>query len=80
MERQLTRARHGHVLTNVGVWSADGRWIVYDVRSDVEGAVFDGERIERVHVQTGAVDVVYRARNGARCGVATQASSATSPT
>src|SRR5438477_2306306 len=71
MERQITTARHGHILTNTGVWSADGRWIIYDVRSDPAGTEFDGDRIERVHVETGEVQVVYRARNGAKCGVAT---------
>ena len=39
-ERQLTHAPHGHVLTNVNVWSPDGRWIVYDVRT--VDSVFDG--------------------------------------
>jgi hypothetical protein len=70
-ERQLTFAPHGHVLTNAGVWSADGKWIVYDVRSDPEGAVFDGDRIEAVHVETREVRVLYHATNGARCGVVT---------
>jgi hypothetical protein len=70
-ERQVTSAAQGHVLTNVNVWSPDGRWIVYDVRSDVEGAVFDGDRIERVNVERGEVQVLYRASNGAKCGVAT---------
>jgi hypothetical protein len=71
VEKQITTARHGHVLTNTGVWSPDGRWIVYDVRSDAAGAAFDGERIERVHVETGAVEVLYRAQHGAKCGVVT---------
>lgn len=71
MERQVTHAPQGHVLTNAGVWSPDGRWIVYDVRSDAAGSVFDGERIERVDVETGRVEVLYQCRNGARCGVAT---------
>lgn len=70
-ERQLTVAPYGHVLTNVGVWSADGRWIVYDTRSAVDGAVFDGTRIERVEAATGRVEVLYEAANGACCGVAT---------
>jgi hypothetical protein len=68
-ERQLTQAPHGHVLTNVGVWSPDSRWIVYDVRS--VDSVFDGPRIEQVNVETGAVQVLYEARDGAACGVVT---------
>jgi hypothetical protein len=71
VERQLTTARHGHVLTNTGAWSADGRWIACDVRSDAAGSVFDGDRIERVNVETGAVEILYHAKNGAKCGVVT---------
>ena len=69
--RQLTTAPHGHVLTNTAVWSPDGRWIVYDVRSTADGAVFDGTRIERVEVETGRVEVLYESREGACCGVVT---------
>ncbi len=68
-ETQLTSAPHGHVLTNVNVWSPDGRWIVYDVRGP--GGEFDGARIERVEVATGRVETLYQAAHGARCGVVT---------
>ena len=68
MEPQLTTAAHGHILTNVNVWSPDGRWIVYDTRSDPAGKVFDGTRIERVHVETGAVQVLYESAHGANFG------------
>jgi hypothetical protein len=71
MEKQLTYAPHGHILTNIGVWSPDSRWIVYDIRSDPAGTVFDGTRIERVHVETGEVQTLYESRQGACCGVAT---------
>lgn len=70
-QRQITTAAHGHVLTNVNVWSPDGNWIVYDVRSDPAGGVFDGQRIEAVHVKTGEVRVMYESTSGAHCGVAT---------
>jgi hypothetical protein len=70
-ERQITHAPHGHILTNVNVWSRDGRRIVYDVRSDPAGEVFDGDRIETVDVDTGETSVLYRSTNGAKCGVAT---------
>src|SRR2546423_722178 len=70
-ERQLTSGQYGHILTNCGVWSADGQRIVYDTRSDAAGAVFDGERIEAVHVETGEVRVIYESKGGAHCGVAT---------
>jgi hypothetical protein len=69
--RQITVGPHGHVLTNTGAWSADGRWIVYDVRSTADGSVFDGTRIERVEVETGRVEVLFESRDGACCGVAT---------
>jgi hypothetical protein len=71
LERQLTHAPHGHILTNTGVWSPDGDWIVYDTRSDPAGDLFDGRRIERVNVRTGEVELLYESRNGAHCGVAT---------
>ncbi len=70
-ERQLTTAEHGHLLTNCNVWSPDSQWIVYDVRSDPAGSVFDGRRIERVHVTTGAVEVLYESPAGSHVGVAT---------
>ncbi len=70
-ERQITHTRHGHILTNTGVWSPDGQWIVYDIRSDEAGEVFDGTRIEMVHVRTGEVRVLYESRDRAHCGVAT---------
>ena len=74
-ERQITRATHGHILTNAGVWSPDNQWIVYDVRSDPAGSVFDGNRIERVKVATGEVQTLYTSSAEACCGVVT-----TSPT
>ncbi|MBI1371034.1 MAG: DUF3748 domain-containing protein [Planctomycetes bacterium] len=71
VERQLTTAPTGHILANAGVWSHDGQWIVYDIRSDAAGEKFDGDRIERVHVETGEVQVLYESRDGACCGVPT---------
>ena len=70
-QRQITGAAHGHVLTNVNVWSPDGKWIVYDVRSDPAGSSFDGRRIEIVHTQTGEVRLIHESKRGANCGVAT---------
>lgn len=70
-ERQVTSRHYGHILTNTAVWSPDSQWIVYDVRSDPAGAVFDGRRIERVNVHTGEVEVLFQSANGANCGVAT---------
>ncbi len=71
VEKQVTRARHGHILTNCGVWSPDSQWMVYDLRSDPAGDLFDATRIERVHAQTGEVQLLYETNQGAHCGVAT---------
>ena len=70
-QRQITTAPYGHLLTNAGVWTPDGAWICYDIRSDAAGAMFDGTRIERVEVATGRVEVLYESRDGACCGVVT---------
>lgn len=70
-ERQVTRRPGGRILTNIGVWSPDGEWIVYDTRSDPTGERFDGETIEMVHVSTGEVRTLFRATHGAHSGVAT---------
>ncbi|MBN1558094.1 MAG: DUF3748 domain-containing protein, partial [Lentisphaerae bacterium] len=67
--RQITDAPHGHILAGKRVWSPDGQWLVYDVRR--VGRVFDGRRIERVHVESGRVELVYQAANGAGCAGAT---------
>jgi len=70
-ERQLTSGPGGRILSNCGVWSPDGRWIVYDTRPDEEGAVFSGKTIEMVNTATGEVKEIYRSRNNACCGVVT---------
>ena len=71
VERQITHNRSGHILTNIGVWSPDGQWIVYDIRSTPAGDQFDGDRIEMVNVATGQIRTIYHSRNGAHCGVVT---------
>lgn len=70
-ETQVTTGPGGRILTNINVWSADGRWLVYDTRSDALGDVFDGTRIGMVHVGTGEVRRLYESKHGAHCGVAT---------
>ena len=71
MEKQITHGRGGRILANTGVWSADGEWIVFDTRNNAAGGEFDGNTIEIVDVRTGEVRELYRAKNGAHCGVAT---------
>ena len=68
VERQLSSAAQGHVLTNINCWSPDGQWLVYDVRT---GDDFNGRFIEQVHTQTGEVQRLYEATQGAFCGVVT---------
>jgi hypothetical protein len=71
VEKQVTSGPGGRILTNTGVGSPDGKWIVYDLRPDAAGDVFEGSRIEIVNVETGEVRRLYESSNGARCGVAT---------
>jgi len=70
-ERKLTTGPAGAFSPTpaFGRLTANGSW--YDTRSDSEGAVFDGQTIAMVNVATGRVDELYRARNGAHCGVVT---------
>lgn len=69
MTKQLTFAPRNHQLTNTNTWTPDSQWLVFDVRPS--GASFTSETIERVNVNTGEVDVVYRASQGAHVGVVT---------
>jgi Tol biopolymer transport system component len=70
-EQQVTHGPGGRILTNTNVWSPDSEWLVYDVRSDREGSVFDGSVIERVRVKTGEVQRLFEAKNAAHVGVVT---------
>ncbi|QOV68822.1 DUF3748 domain-containing protein [Citrobacter sp. BDA59-3] len=67
--KQITRAPRNHQLTNIHTWTPDSQWLVFDVRSS--GASFTGETIERVNIHTGAVEVIYQAKEGAHVGVVT---------
>ena len=67
--KQVTFASRNHQLTNTNTWTADSRWLAFDVRPS--GASFTGNTIERVKVETGEVEVIYRARHGAHVGVVT---------
>lgn len=67
--KQITFAPRHHQLTNTRTWTADSRWLAFDVRPS--GASFTGETIERVNVESGEVEVIYRATNGAHVGVVT---------
>lgn len=67
--RRVTSSPNGHILTNAQVWSADGQWIYFDIRSDRHGTIFDGRDICRVHWKSGSVETVYQAPADSRCGV-----------
>lgn len=67
--KQVTFAPRNHQLTNTRTWTPDSQWLVFDVRPS--GASFTGETIERVNVHSGAVEIVYRATEGASVGVVT---------
>ena len=67
--KQITFTPRNHQLTNTRTWTADSRWLVFDVRPS--GASFTGETIERVNVHTGEQEVIYRATQGAHVGVVT---------
>lgn len=64
--KQITFAPRNHQLTNTRTWTADSQWLVFDVRPS--GASFTGETIERVNVETGEVEVIYRARTARTLG------------
>ena len=68
-EKQITFSPRHHQLTNSNVWTADSQWLAFDVRPS--GASFTSETIERVNVETGAVEVLYQATDGAHVGVVT---------
>ncbi len=57
--RQVTHAAHGHILANRQCWTCDGEWLLYDLRHNE--TIFDGQRIERVNIRTGEVQVLYQA-------------------
>lgn len=69
MTKQLTFAPRHHQLTNINTWTPDSQWLAFDVRPS--GASFTSETIERVNINTGEVQVVYRASQGAHVGVVT---------
>ncbi len=68
MKQSHFALRH-HQLTNINTWTPDSQWLVFDVRPS--GASFTGETIERVNVNSGTVETIYRATQGAHVGVVT---------
>lgn len=58
MEQQITTEDYGHFLNPVQSFSPDDRWITYDTRNE-DAHIGRTGQIERVDVQTGAVEVLY---------------------
>lgn len=61
-ERQLTIANKGHTIHHIQVFSKDDCWIVYDTRNHDSHIKGTGS-IEMVHVETGAIKVLYTTDN-----------------
>ena len=58
-EKQITRDRtYNHDLDNNDNFSPDGKWLVYDTRTD-DGGIAASSRIEKVNIETGEVKVLF---------------------
>ena len=52
-EKQITHdLTYHHDLDNNDNFSPDGKWLVYDTRTD-DGGIAESARIERVNIETG---------------------------
>ncbi|MDR0336145.1 MAG: DUF3748 domain-containing protein [Planctomycetaceae bacterium] len=58
-------------LTNINCWSPDSQFLFYDIRSGKEASVFDGNRIEKLCLESGKTETLYESKNEACCGVVT---------
>lgn len=61
--RQLTTDPRNHDLDNNQNFSTDSKWLVYDTRNPGIG---ESRQVEKVHVETGEVVVLYEAGKGAQ--------------
>ncbi|MFT4205161.1 MAG: DUF3748 domain-containing protein [Chitinophagaceae bacterium] len=64
---QLTHSASGHTLHHNGVFSKDGRWVVYDGRND-DTAIGQTTTIGVVDLQAGAEKIIYRTHNSSEYG------------
>ncbi len=55
---QLTRGAYNHDLDNNDNFSPDGKWLVYDTRTGA-GGIGGSPSVERVHIATGKVEVLF---------------------
>lgn len=56
---QLTFGKQNHFLSPYGAFSPDDQWLVYDTRNG-ETEMGSNDKIEKVNVQTGRIEMVYR--------------------
>lgn len=62
-EKQITNdLTYHHDLDNNDNFSPDGKWLVYDTRTD-DGGIAESARIERVNVETGEKQVLLDIKN-----------------
>ncbi|MCE6988463.1 DUF3748 domain-containing protein [Dyadobacter sp. CY323] len=62
-EKQLTNdLSYHHDLDNNDNFSPDGKWLVYDTRTD-DGGIAESSRIERVNVESGKKEVLFKIKN-----------------
>ena len=62
-EKQITHdLTYNHDLDNNDNFSPDGKWLVYDTRTD-DGGIAASSRIEKVHVETGEIKVLFDIKN-----------------
>jgi hypothetical protein len=45
--------------------------LFYDIRSGKDASLFDGTRIEKLHLESGKTETLYESKNNAYCGVVT---------
>lgn len=62
-EKQITHdLTYHHDLDNNDNFSPDGRWLVYDTRTD-DGGIAESARIERINIETGEKQVLFNITN-----------------
>lgn len=62
-EKQITYdLTYNHDLDNNDNFSPDGKWLVYDTRTD-EGGIAASARIEKVNIETGEVKTLFEIKN-----------------
>lgn len=67
-EKQITHdLTYHHDLDNNDNFSPDGKWLVYDTRTD-DGGIAESARIERVNIETGEKQVLFGIQNNGAWG------------